>query len=71
MDPKACLLSLESAIIDEDADTANELAESYRGWRKRGGFEPAAISGRVISDLAPCRGDMFFTMLLGLLAIGA
>lgn len=54
MDPFRTLLDADDAIRDDDFDKAIELLQDYRGWRKRGGFEPLNMP----SDVFP-RGDAF------------
>lgn len=38
MDPDSCLLRAEKAQQEGDLDTCREACESYREWRRNGGF---------------------------------
>lgn len=40
MDPKACLDEAESAINENDLETASEHLDDYDDWRENEGFEP-------------------------------
>jgi hypothetical protein len=63
MDPKACLLSLESAICDNEHDEAHEFYVAYATWRHGGGFEPTDIIPQRIADKTPRKGDEFHAMM--------
>lgn len=40
MDPEACLLAAETAIVDGEEDLAIDALENYVNWRGMGGYEP-------------------------------
>ena len=40
MDPKICLLTASEALASGNYCTALELCAEYRGWRRKGGYEP-------------------------------
>lgn len=54
MDPLSALAVADQYASDGRYAEALELLDGYRGWRRRGGFEPASVQGY--------RGDAFERM---------
>jgi hypothetical protein len=52
MDPDATWQSLIQALIDDDRETASDLASSLLGWLEAGGFSP-----QVLPDLGQAASD--------------
>lgn len=63
MDPLACLLAAETAIIKRHHDDAHEHLTNYAEWRAKGGFEPTGIIPLHIADKTPRNGDEFHAMM--------
>lgn len=65
MDPEACLLAAETAIMDGEENLAIDALENYVNWRGKGGYEPTIGSYTELTIPNELNGgDAFFSRLI-------